>query len=328
MKNLLTKANFLTYPNLWRGCSGMQVLYMNNCWFTNVGEAFIDIGGMELTRQIFTNANICCFSDMSWYYSVNVAHEDKCNDFDEQIRKDFFNAADFLAADYVVVPGMCATEEAINKWPMGKMIKSFSDNGSKIIFLGMGGFYYDKQEINAFSKYLDSLNLELIVTRDGLAYESYKNDYPCSRGIDCAFWVEDVFKPKGFRKKEYDVVTFNRSTEPEMFQEWCRPIVRPWHMQFSYKAANIKRGVLISDTPYDYLSVYANANRTYTDLVHASIVSLMYGVPVKYWYIDKRSAAFEAIENLTVQDDWMTVDNGLLNIQKENIKQDIIKRIR
>ncbi len=306
----------------------MQVLYLNNCWFTNVGEAFIDIGGMELTRKMFPHANVCCFSDMSWYYSVNVQHDDKCNNLDEKARNLFFNAADFFVADYVVVPGMCATEDAINKWPMGKMIKSFSDNGSKIIFLGTGGFYYNEREISAFSKYLDDIDLGFIVTRDSLAYEAYEKHYPCIRGIDCAFWVENVFNPKGFMKNEYDVVTFNRSPEPEMFQNWCKPIVRPWHMQFSYKEENIKKGVLISDTPYDYLSVYANANRTYTDLVHATIVSLMYGVPVKYWYIDKRSSAFEALENLSVRDGWMSVDNGLLNVQKENIKQEIIERIR
>ena len=32
----------------------MKIVYFNNCWFTNVGEAFIDLGGMELTKRIFS----------------------------------------------------------------------------------------------------------------------------------------------------------------------------------------------------------------------------------------------------------------------------------
>lgn len=27
----------------------MKILYYNNCWFTNVGEDFVDIGEMGLT---------------------------------------------------------------------------------------------------------------------------------------------------------------------------------------------------------------------------------------------------------------------------------------
>ena len=46
----------------------MKILYLNNCWFTNVGEAFIDVGGMELARKIFPDSSIACFSAMSNYY--------------------------------------------------------------------------------------------------------------------------------------------------------------------------------------------------------------------------------------------------------------------
>ncbi len=40
---------------------------------------------------------------------------------------------------------------------------------------------------------------------------------------------------------------------------------------------------MIFDTPYDYLTVYANARMVYTDLVHTTIVYLMYETQVKYW---------------------------------------------
>lgn len=46
----------------------MNILYYNNCWFTNVGEAFIDIGAMELIRRIFKNDTIINISNMSGLY--------------------------------------------------------------------------------------------------------------------------------------------------------------------------------------------------------------------------------------------------------------------
>lgn len=47
----------------------MRVLYYNNCWFTNVGEAFIDIGGMNLLKKIFSRDQMACCSEMTTLYS-------------------------------------------------------------------------------------------------------------------------------------------------------------------------------------------------------------------------------------------------------------------
>lgn len=309
----------------------MKILYFNNCWFTNVGEAFIDIGGMELMKKIFPDAQFACISAMSNYYTsmVKTTWQEKISDIKKDFRKlkrkqetaDLRVAQmdNMLYADYVVLPGMVATcgyLEAKSR----RMIDNLRSQGCKVIFLGMGGFDYEGEEVYAFSKYLQDIKPELVVTRDMATYNNYKDVANCISGIDCAFWTKDVFNPKGFKRSLYDVVTFNRTEEPEMFSGWDNPVIRPWHMQYDYKKDNYRDNILISDTPYDYLTVYANANKVYTDLVHATIVSLMYGTPVKFWYVDKRSLAFDALENLkTGADGFMSVSEESLAEQKKRI---------
>ena len=91
-------------------------------------------------------------------------------------------------------------------------------------------------------------------------------------------------------------------------------------MQYFAQKEDLKENYLISDNPFDYLTVYANANKVYTDLVHATIPALVYETPVKYWYVDRRSEAFNMIEELNIDNNgFMTVDYTKLQIQKRNI---------
>lgn len=314
----------------------MRIIYFNNCWFTNVGEAFIDLGGMALLKKIFPHAQIACISAMSDYYTSNVkiSWQEKKHDIKNRILGRKPSAAisvtetskmnKFLEADYVVLPGMVATLgflEAKSRF----MIDDMVSRGCKVIFLGMGGFDYEGEELQEFSRYLEKIKPEIVITRDNKVYENYKDVVNCVKGIDCAFWSKDVFDPRGFANSLYDVVAFNRSEEPKEFSSWENPVVRPWHMQFSYNKEKFKKNILISDTPCDYLTVYANANKVYTDLVHATIVSVMYGTPVKFSPVDKRKYALDALEDLKVD------EKGFLSIAEASLekqKEDVIKEIK
>lgn len=310
----------------------MRILYLNNCWFTNVGEAFIDIGGMELVRQIFPEHSLACFSAMSNYYvkAVEQFERIRIKDRLKQNKKSSAIAVgrvdSYLDADWVILPGMLATKEFLQA-SSKRMVDELKERGCKLIFIGLGGLEYNSEEVYAFSKYLEKIRPELIVTRDKNTFENYKNVAECISGLDCAFWTVDTFDPRGFQNSNYDIVAFNRTKEPIEFSKWKRPVIRPWHMQYSYRRENYCKNILISDTPYDYLTAYANANRVYTDLVHATIISLMYGKSVKYWYFDKRSYAFDALDGIvTDSKGFLSVDEKKLTDQKEKIQQQI-KRI-
>lgn len=305
----------------------MKILYFNNCWFTNVGEAFIDIGGMELSRQIFgENVQIACISAMTDYYikhapekkkkSKWMLHNDSNNDFLP------FRANEYLNADYVIAPGMVGTLEFLNA-PSRKMIDELINKGCKAIFLGLGCLKYDQEEITALREYFEKIKPALITTRDNETYEAFKDIAPCVKAIDCAFWAIDSFDPRGFIDKEYEIVTFNNINEPEELKKINHNVVRPFHMQYSYKRENGCDNMMISDTPYDYLTLYANAERVYTDLVHATIVSIMYGTPVKCWKVDKRAQVFDALEGVKCQDGWYSVPEFTLKEQKKRIVKEI-----
>jgi exopolysaccharide biosynthesis predicted pyruvyltransferase EpsI len=303
-----------------------KILYYNNCWFTNVGEAFIDIGAMQLLRKLFPNSKIACVSDMTNYY-FNELSRKKGNLLlyrkeNEEIISNYFNK---LECDYIVLAGMFATDLYLNT--LGRrMVDSFLKKGSKVIFLGLGGCEYNESEKKKFGKYLDQIAPFFVMTRDEDTYNNYKDICECVKGIDCAFWIDEVFNPKGFASNIYDVVTFNRLEEPKIKIEDAE-IVRPCHMQNSFSEKDIKNGLFISDTPYDYLTLYANARKVYTDLVHAGIVSLMYEVPVKYWYVDQRCRAFDALDGIEHKEDWMTIKHEKLILQRKNVEEIITNKI-
>lgn len=313
----------------------MKILYFNNCWFTNVGEAFIDMGGMEIVRRIFPNSQIACISAMTDYYVRNVKTNKVGSIFhkpaDAKRRKNINVGciSDYLEADYLILPGMMGTTEFLDSSER-LIVDQLVLHGCKIIFLGLGGWEYNAGERDTFRRYLQKINPALVVTRDNTTYDSYKDYSNCIKGLDCAFWTKDVFDPRGFGNGTvYDVVTFNRSKEPDIFSGWKRPVIRPWHMQYSYDSSCYRKKIMLSDTPYDYLTVYANASRVYTDLVHASIIALMYGIPVKYWYVDKRSLAFHALDAIQISDKgWMKIKAKELDMQKQKIISRIISEIK
>ena len=304
-----------------------RVIYFNNCWFTNVGEAFIDIGSLQLIKNILPNAVIACASDMTNYYYNSISKKNgEPFLFRSDNRKVIADFYENLECDYIILSGMFATSLFLNT--QGRiMVDSFLKRGAKLIFLGLGGCTYEDKEVSDFSRYIESTKPVLVMTRDDITYNNYKDISNCISGIDCAFWADESFSPQGFGNGEYDVITFNRSSEPEGLDTGEVKIVRPWHMQYTLEIENCRKGFFVSDTPYDYLTLYANARRVFTDLVHATIVSLMYGVPVKYWYFDKRSSAFDALK-IDNRDGWLKLDHNDLEIKRETIQERIVSELK
>ena len=102
-------------------------------------------------------------------------------------------------------------------------------------------------------------------------------------------------------------------------------------MQDSLTLGNMRDNQLVSDTPYDYLTIYANADRVYTDLVHASCVALQYGKLVKFSPVDKREAVINALKKLQqVENGFLYLDETDLEEQKEGLVtriSDLLRRL-
>lgn len=298
----------------------MNVLYFNNCWFTNVGEAFIDIGGMSLLKKIFKKEGIVNISAMnSWYINAIQINSKSTLSNIKQL-----NMSEYFLGDYVVFPGMYASEEFIGGASYD-MLMSLVDRGVKPIFLGLGQEKYSFNETKEFIKLIETIKPALIVSRDDATYNNFKDYAPSVRGIDCAFWIKDIYNPQCKLNKRYDVVTYNRSPEPEEYSsQRKKDIIRAFHFQYNFKPEHIKPNLLVSDTPYDYLTLYANADHVYTDLVHATIATLQYERHVKFDRVDKRGLAINAIENLKKDEEGLLfVKNKDLEKQKKRIVAEI-----
>lgn len=298
----------------------MSVLYWDNCWFTNVGEAFIDIGAMNLLSEIFPSETIINMSKMNWYYIQDLFKEDPY--------PKLLKMWDYIGgeAKYLVFAGMHAWDQFLATQKEIRVIEECCERGIELIFLGLGQAFYTNEETEHFSEFLRRIRPKLVVSRDNVTYEHFKDVVPCIKGIDCAFWVGDSYDPSNEKVvKEYDIVSYNRSEEPQkIFSLIQRDFVRAWHFQYSAKKSNIKDYTLISDSPYDYLTLYANATDVYTDLVHATIASLQYGKHVLFEGVDNRAVAIEALENLRRDERGMLyIEKADLEIQKKRVLSEI-----
>jgi polysaccharide pyruvyl transferase len=301
---------------------GMRILYYNNCWFTNVGEAFIDIGAMELLRQAVPDVRIANISNMSSYYVKNIPRGKLMRPIRYFLDRtpfipehSIYSAARDFDADVVVMAGMIATREFLAAGSCA-MIRKLAERGVRVVLIGVGGVEYSEKEYAPFRRFLHDVNVAGVISRDPQTWDNYQNDVPfCFPGVDCAFWVSDAYDPRGFVRNEYDLVSFCRSKEPKIFKNWPRDIIRPYHFQSSANLSHLRKNMLISDSPYDYLTVYANAHEVHTDLVHGAIASLVYGVPVKYYHDSPRSQVFQSFDELT------TDNEGFMQISESHREQ-------
>lgn len=307
----------------------MYIANINNCWFTNLGEAFIDIGVKEIIKNIqkrHRNIKFGAISTMNQFYLSPIMQENKGT---------LFNNSDFFTPDLLILPGMMATSEFYeirdNRLRITSYALELKRRGSQIVFLGMGGWEYSRKEKEDFLKILKLLDPLFIITRDEKTYNMYKDYVECIKGLDCCFWVDEGFDPRGLNNPGYIVSTFNRSDEPDEIQK-MKNLIHPWHMMYymneRYTKYLSKENLFMSDSPYEYLTIYANAKKVYTDLVHATIPSLLYGTPVKYYDIDNRKDAFLSLEYLEKDDEgFLSIDANKLKEEKLKIEKYIEKKL-
>ena len=311
----------------------LRIIYYGNCWMTNLGEAFIDIGAMELLKQALPDSEIIFLTPMSKYYNnaLRIKSENEKSSRAECMK----NAAHlglYMKADMLVMSGMFATEDYLINGSATYWIDDFlmTHPDVKVLFMGLGGQNYDQQEITSFANYIKTkINLLGFISRDNEAYTAYSNIIDCCYpGIDCAYFVKDAYNPSGFADKEYIVSTFNYMAEPEILRKCTVDVIRAQHMFYSASYREEIKNIFISDAPYDYLSLYANAKEVHTDLVHATIVSLAYGIKVKYYYESKRALAFAAAGAVKNNDGYIYLPDEILTDNKNKMINTVNKIVR
>ena len=109
----------------------MYITNNNNCWYTNIGEAFIDIGVKNIFKNISKdNKNIIfnTISPMSKFYIGNMYAG-------KEILKNVMDPADWIKTDLFILPGMFGSIEFVKKSFSINMARKLKENGSEIAFL-------------------------------------------------------------------------------------------------------------------------------------------------------------------------------------------------
>lgn len=117
--------------------------------------------------------------------------------------------------------------------------------------------------------------------------------------------------------KGYFADLTDRRKLPEFYEG--RMIVRPEHRFFPHVTHKIYRNAnsTASDEPWTYINIYANADFTLSDRVHACVATLAFGSPAMLFTPSPRSALFGRVGLEDVKNKMVTLDLDYLHDEQE-----------
>jgi len=324
----------------------IQILYYGAGWPTNIGNAFIDLGAMAILRAAAPNAKIGFASGMPrWFFGHVAAKEPWVKKFLAHLPQKFRhfvkqlsnqpmmiymdNALDIASVtqcDLVVISGMVMCEEFIRV--NGPSVLTLARRGIPVLFLGVGALAYSDQEKELFGDFLQQVNPIGLVSRDDQTFEMFAGFVSkAHKGIDCAFFVPEAYTPLPLTLPPYIVATFDSMPEPVLALNG-RLLIHAHHYCWDpprrgYVCTN---NTLISDIPYDYLTLYANAEEVHSDRVHACVAALAYGRKARLYNPTPRGSLFDAVGAEGIRSQVTQLDMQLL-AEKKRAQIEFVKEL-
>jgi hypothetical protein len=74
---------------------------------------------------------------------------------------------------------------------------------------------------------------------------------------------------------------------------------------------------VISELPYEYLTLYAHSKGTYSDRVHACVATLSYGKPARLFSDTPRALLFDRVGVTEITQRLVTADAAILETEKQ-----------
>jgi len=270
----------------------MKILLINGCWTPNIGNAFVNFGLEGLLGSIFPNAEIVYSANINnrWFFANATA--------DRQYYNNAFDITKHLTGiDLVAWGGMMLTKEFVDV--VGDTFHSLSSANKPLVFLGAGGDTYDSEEVSVVVDYLKTLKNVRITTRDSQIYSLYKDTEVAqlfSEAIDCAFFLPEFISPPTMTIESFDIECFDRIPTPVIDHQGKKVIFTHHdHNGVPYEKYVSHPDTLVSELPYDYLTLYSNASAVYSERFHACIAALAYGNSAQLFSKTPRKALFEKV---------------------------------
>lgn len=288
----------------------MNILLINGCWTPNIGNAFVNIGIEGIVNWVYDKPNIYYSSNINnrWFLSrIYPTNSFTDNSFDL--------TSTFSNIDLIVWGGMMLTLEFVSI--VGNSFDYILNKNIPILFAGAGGVNYDSTEMSSVMSFFDKFSNYYIITRDSKTFDMYKNTKlrkKMSQGIDSAFFLPEAYTPPTMIIPEFDVECFDRIPTPEI-NHYGRKIIYTHHdVENPINPDYVKKpDTIVSELPYDYLTLYKNVNTTYAERIHACIATLAYG---------NRAQIFTKSQRISLFDKLLTSGSGSKQISKEPISLD------
>lgn len=327
----------------------MNIGLFTSVYFNNIGNGFIDLGAEATIKEAMPdNSYIIKLSQcanfaaskgklfilkenpiVNWIWvKIMSRFANHLHDQSYKVVKpiDVFSVAKIAKFDYFIIPGCVLTVSFFSVY--GKLIEEKQKQGCRIIFLGASGNHYTDYEINFVSDYLNRLRPYAIMTRDSVAFKHYaKFTDHAYNGIDNVFFVNKIDLPRtGTTMSPYVVLNFDEPKH-DLIKKGLEKkfrgehIIYTNHKPFPYSRISslVKKGVMISDYPLDYLFLYKNVYETHSDRVHACIPTLSFGNKAQLYSDSPRSALFENVGLLDIKERPVRIE-GLEEKQNKQIE--------
>lgn len=316
-----------------------EVFYFGHCWADNIGNAFIDFGINYSLKEALKeyDVKINNISNVQPYNDFNFNNRFPYNLLSGGRKKqdEIFDLRTHTKPDLVVLGGSlfdifwCKVHSGFLEWLIEEQVPV-------MVLGGGGGNNYSSEELNYVSSFWKKINFIGYISRDEKALNNFGKYAKTSfSGIDNAFFLNDAYEPAKLHIEPYAINTFDL-TYPRVVNDGYNKVIKLSHRLLDvdsfksflkrwFKAFKIvKTYDFISDYPNDYLNLYANAEVTHSDRVHACVAALIFGGKAQYYDKSDRSYLFDRVKLSDIRNTPVSLDMDY--IEKE--KQQQLKNIK
>lgn len=153
-------------------------------WSVNIGNAFFQLAGYQVLREVFPDDEIHLIPEQPGYPSYwnrrggNPTH--------------YFDYVNQLKPDYLVLMGPVFRREMFSIWR--EALEKLRSSGTRLVLLGVGAMTYTEADIRLYRSFLSRFHPALMVTRDTDTFNLLGDLSEKSLdGIDFAFFLSDYY---------------------------------------------------------------------------------------------------------------------------------------
>jgi len=182
----------------------LRVLLVSGFWGQNIGNAFFNLGGMYILKNVFPHEEVTFIHDHPQWWIFNK----------RKLPRNALNLLKYVNADILVLQGPLLCRQGLKV--LAEIIDICHQRNIKLVLLSVGMYEYTEEEKTMVKNFLSKNKIPLVSTRDEITYRVVKDVCEIAyNGIDSAFFVNDCYRP-ALLEFEYIVVNFDHSIEPNI----------------------------------------------------------------------------------------------------------------